>query len=157
MDNPPAAPATDYDPELARQICDRLVSGELWRDIRKTEGMPSDGDYWAWRRARPAFEAAVRDALRAAAEARFEQALEVAMSSASDTLQADKLKVSTLLHHAERMDPERFGPPSARRKEGPGDAGGHIQTLVVRHFERALTEDGASYIRAIDSIQQVER
>lgn len=157
MDHPTPAPVAEYDPELARQICDRLAAGELWRRIRDTNGMPSDGAYWAWRRAHPPFEAAVRDAQLAAAEARFEHALEVAMASTSETLQADKLKVATLLHQAERMDPERFGPPSARRRVEDDRERGHVQTLVVRHFERALADDGTSYIRAIDSIQEVER
>lgn len=157
MENSIPAPAPDYDPELARQICDRLAAGELWREIRRSKGMPTDGGYWSWRRAHPAFEAAVRDALLATAEARFEEALEVAMASTSATLQVDKLKVSTLLHQAERMDPERFGPPTARRRLETVRERGHVQTLVVRHFERALAEDGTSYIRAIDSIQEVER
>ncbi|WP_334164209.1 hypothetical protein [Phenylobacterium sp.] len=157
MENSNPAPVPDYDPELARQICDRLAAGELWREIRRSKGMPADGGYWAWRRAHPAFEAAVRDALLAAAETRFEEALEVAMASRPDTLQVDKLKVSTLLHQAERLDPERFGPPSARRRLYGGAERGHVQRLVVRHFERAVAEDGTSYIRAIDSIQEVER
>lgn len=157
MEKSNLAPVDAFDPELARRICDRLSAGELWRRIRETAGMPSDGAYWAWRRANPAFEVAVREALRAAAEARFEQAIEVAMATQAETLQADKLKVSTLLHQAERMDPERFGPASARRRLGDEDERGHVQTLVIRHFERAIAEDGSSYIRAIDSIQEVER
>lgn len=151
------APVAAYDAGLAREICDRLAAGDLWRDIRAVAGMPDDRAYLAWRRAHPEFDDAVREARVLAAEARFERALEVAMASTGDTLPSDKLRVSTLLHQAERMDPERFGPATARRRlEEPGERG-HIQTLVVRHFERAQADDGSSYIRAIDTIQEVER
>lgn len=157
MDNSVPAPVGAYDPAVARHICDRLAAGELWRQICKEEGMPDNGVYFAWRRAHPEFDDAVREARAVAAEALYEQALEVAMTSQADTLQTDKLKVATLLQQAERMDPERFGPPSARRRLEEAGSRGHIQTLVVRHFERTLAEDGTSYIRAIDTVQEVER
>jgi hypothetical protein len=140
-----------YGADVTRRICERLATGEFWARICNTDGLPSHATLYYWQRKHPEFAAAVEAARRIAAEARFEMALEVAAASTPATVQSDRLHVATLLTHAERMDPERFG------RRG-GGAGGEppVRMIVVRRFERARREDGTEYVRVIDDLQQVE-
>ncbi|WP_374471078.1 hypothetical protein [Phenylobacterium sp.] len=142
-----------YSKKLAETICERLASGESWVKVCRGADMPSYRSFYRWREKHPEFFEAVEEARRAGAEARFEQAVEVAMDATAATVQADKLKVSTLLHCAERMDRARFGPGG---KGADGD-GGQVQTFVIRRFERIYREDGSSYMAAIDTVQEVAR
>jgi hypothetical protein len=141
-----------YSKAITQKICERLAAGESWSHFCKEAGMPSYGIFYHWRRTRPEFADAVEEARLIAAEARFEKALEVAMAATAATVNADKLKVATLMRHAELLDPSRF----SDRRAGGGERN-HVQTFVIRRFERAFREDGTSYIEAIDSVQQVER
>jgi hypothetical protein len=139
-----------YGPRLARDICERLARGEIWSQIAGTGRLPSYWMLYRWQREHPEFAVAVREARRLAAEARFERALEVAEASTPATVQSDKLRVATLLHHAERLDPDRFGKASGRGEAEP------VRTIVIRRFERALDDQGRPYVRVIESAQDVE-
>jgi hypothetical protein len=140
-----------YGPAVAREICERLARGEIWAQIAGAGRMPCYGVLYQWKKQHPEFAAAVEEARRIAAEARFEQALAVAEASTPATIQADKLRVATLLHHAERLDPERFGKPGGGR-----DAEDQVRTIVIRRFERALDDEGRPYVRVIEDAQDVE-
>ena len=143
-----------YSKRLAEQICERLAAGECWWRLANTAGMPSYRTFHNWQKKHPEFAAAVGEARRIGAEARFEKALAVAEESTPATVQSDKLRVATLLHHAERLDPERFGRGGSA---GRGEGGGFVQRIIVRRFERAVDENGREYVRAIDSVQERER
>lgn len=139
-----------YGPAVAREICERLARGEIWSQIAGAGRLPSYHTLYDWQAKHPEFAAAVADARRIAAEARFEQALEVAQASTPATLQSDRLRVATLLHHAERLDPERFGKAGTRREDD------RVQTIVIRRFERAIDDQGRPYVRVIEKAQDVE-
>jgi hypothetical protein len=141
-----------YGAAVTQKICERIAAGDLWRRIAGRDGLPSQASFYRWRKLHPEFAAAVEEARRYAAEARFDAALEVAEAATAATVQADKLRVSTLLHQAERLDPDRFGPPSGARR----GAGGRVRRIVIRRFERGRRDDGTEYVRAIDSIQERE-
>lgn len=140
-----------YGAPASRRICERLAAGEIWNRIAGSRGMPSAATFYRWRKQHPEFAALVEDARRYAAEVRFDAALEVAEASTPATVQSDKLWASTLLHQAERLDPDRFGPPSGRMR---GGGGGGVRRIIVRRFERGWREDGSEYVRAIDSVQE---
>jgi hypothetical protein len=141
-----------YSEALTAKICERIATGEAWTRICREPEMPSYGSFYRWRKEHPDFAAAVEEARLAAAEARFETAVEVAMDTSSATVQPDRLKVSTLMKSAEKMDRARFG--SGKDAEGQG---GQVQTFIIRRFERVYRDDGTSYLAAIDSVQEVER
>lgn len=138
-----------YGPGVAREICERLARGEIWGQIAGTGRLPSYCAFYVWKERHPEFAAAVEEARRIAAEARFEKALAVAEGSTPATVQSDKLRVATLLHHAERLDPERFG----KAPGGRSAAEDRIQTIVIRRFERAVDDEGRPYVRVIESAQ----
>lgn len=140
-----------YGPGVAQEICERLAKGEIWAQIAGAGRMPSYGVLYQWQRKHPEFAAALEEARHIAAEARFERALAVAEASTPATVQSDKLRVATLLHHAERLDPRRFGKPDARREDET-----RVRTIVIRRFERAIDDDGRPYVRVIESAQDVE-
>jgi len=141
-----------YGPGVAREICERLARGEIWGQIAGTGRLPSYCALYVWKRKHPEFAAVVEEARRIAAEARFEKALEVAEASTPATVQADKLRVATLLLHAERLDPERFAKPTGGRPASED----RIQTIVIRRFERAIDDEGRPYVRVIESAQDLE-
>ena len=138
-----------YGPRVAREICEHLAAGEIWSQIAGAGRLPSVATFYRWRRDFPEFAAAVEDARRYAAEARFDAALVVAQASTPATVQSDKLHVATLFAHAEKLDPDRFG-------RGAGSGEPRIRRIVIRRFERAVREDGTEYVRAIDSVQEQE-
>jgi hypothetical protein len=67
-------------------------------------------------------------------------------------VQSDKLLVGTLLHHAAKLDPVRFG--AARERAGSDEPA--VRRIVIRRFERARREDGTEYVRVIDSVEDCE-
>jgi hypothetical protein len=145
-----------YGQAVAREICERLAKGEIWSHFAGSGRMPCYGMLSYWSKKHPAFAQAVAEARLSAAEARFELALETAMASTPATVQSDRLKVATLLQHAERLDPAKFGRPGARGGEGGEGGEGRIRRITVRRFERAWRDDGSEYVRVIDSVQDVE-
>jgi hypothetical protein len=143
-----------FSAKLARLVCERLATGLTWREIAQTDGMPDLATLCEWRLRRARFKVDVEAAERIAAGVWFERALERALDTTPETLAVDKLKIATLLQHAERLDPERFGRSGARRKPAEGEA--RTMRIVLRRFERARREDGTEYVRAIDQVQDLE-
>jgi hypothetical protein len=143
----------DYDAQVVDAICGRLASGETWSKVCGRRGFPAWSTLYAWMRKHPGVAERVAEARRIAAEFRFDQALDVAMKSEPASVQSDKLKVATLLHHAGALDPARFGGPG---RGGAGRGGDDaVQTIVIKRFERAVDDNGESYVRVIDHVQTV--
>jgi hypothetical protein len=104
-----------YSKGLTERICERIAAGESWSSFHWTEGMPSYSTLYTWRDKHPEFAAALQRARDMAADWWAEQALEVAREATKDTATADRLHVNTLLWHAARGAPYRYG--SRERKE----------------------------------------
>jgi hypothetical protein len=143
-----------YDDAVVEAICERLAAGDTWSEVCARRGFPTWSTLYAWMRRHAGVAERVAQARRIAADLRFDKALDVAMKSEPATVQADKLKVATLLHHAGALDPARFGGAGRGGRAG-GD--GAVQTIVIKRFERALDDNGESYVRVIDDVQAVER
>jgi hypothetical protein len=78
----------------------------------------------------PEFAEAYAQAREVAAHARFDQALVVAEDSVPATVQSDRLRVSTLLRHAEALNPDSY---DARRKPRDVDI---ETTFVIQEYRR---------------------
>jgi hypothetical protein len=141
-----SVPQLAYDPALVARICEELARGETWTQLSVRNGFPSYRTLYNWMAAYPEADAMVREARRIGAEAKFEKALDVAMDSVPANVQSDRLRVSTLLHHAERVDPGRFG--------GKGGEAA-VQTIVIKRFERVRDETGQSVLRVIEDVQDL--
>jgi transposase-like protein len=141
-----------YGAKTAQAICERLAEGVTWESLAGRPGMPARRTLYKWMAAHPGFAAQVAEAKRIGAEARFDEALEVARATTRETVVADKLRVDVLMRQAAMMDPARFG------KGGPngGEPRSGVRQITVRRFERGLRADGTEYVRAIDTVQDVE-
>jgi hypothetical protein len=141
-----------YGAKTARAVCERLAQGVTWASVAGTDGLPARRTVHQWMARHPEFAAQVAEAKRIGAEARFDEALEVARATTRETVVADKLRVEVLMRQAAMLDPARFG------KGGPngGEPRGGVRQITVRRFERGLRADGTEYVRAIDTVQDVE-
>lgn len=99
-----------YTPKLAEEICERIADGEVWYRICNTGRLPSYRALYQWVARYPEFAEAYAQAREIAAHARFDKALVVAEDSMPATVQSDRLRVSTLLRHAEALGPDHYGP-----------------------------------------------
>lgn len=77
---------TDYTPELATKICERIAEGESVRDIVKDEAMPSSSTIYRWllQEEKREFWEQYEKARNIQAELMFEELLEIADDGSND-------------------------------------------------------------------------
>ena len=135
-----------YSRRLGERICQRLAAGEAWSRIAGKRGLPAHATLYRWRDRHPEFAEALKLAREAQAECWAERALAVAEASDAATLNSDKLRVSTLLWHAARAAPARYGDRAGREPE----AGGPGRIIVeVRDFVPVTLADGRVVAREV--------
>jgi len=148
---------SSFTEELAREICDRLSTGETLVDICKSPHMPATRTVADWREAHPAFsadfgrarddgfDAIAADCLRIAdTPVLGEETLTRGTAEkpekevrSADMLGHRKLQIETRLKLLARWDPRRYG--ENRKEEGginTADAAQQIRELV-----RALDDE----------------
>lgn len=135
-----------FTPELGQEICARIGAGETWSRMAGTRGMPSYTTLYQWRDEHPEFAAELARARDIAADARAERALEVSEEATATTVQAARLLVSTLLWHAAKGAPHRYG---AKVEAAVGKAAVAAITVRIRDFEPVTREDGSTGTREI--------
>ncbi|WP_165844056.1 hypothetical protein [Phenylobacterium kunshanense] len=135
-----------FTPELGETICARIAAGETWSRICGTRGMPSYAALYQWRDQHPDFGAALARAKDMAADARADEALDVAKGATAGTVQADKLRVSTLMWHAARAAPHRYG---SKVEAVVGKTGVSAISVRIRAFTPVMREDGSVFAREI--------
>lgn len=135
-----------YSRAVAEEICQRIAGGEVWFKICNTGGLPSYATLYAWLRKYPDFAEAYAQAREMAADLRADKALVVAEAATPATVQADRLRVTTLQWHAAKAAPRRYG---SRAGDDPNDDSPRTLTIRVRRFEKAFRDDGTAYVREI--------
>jgi hypothetical protein len=139
-----------YSKKIAREICERLASGEVWFRICNTGHMPSYGTLYDWRRRHPEFAEAYAQAREMAADLMADKALAVAEAATAGTVSADRLHVSTLQWRAAKAAPRRYGARAGAEDEDGAENGEAPRLIVeVRRFEKAQRPDGTFYTREI--------
>src|SRR3569623_8300 len=136
-----------YSKKVADRICRRIAQGEIWHRICNTDGLPSYTALYVWQKRYPDFAAAYAQAKEMAADLRADRALVVAEEATAATVQADRLRVSTLQWHAAKAAPKRYGPRPGEDDEDAG--GGRTLTIHVRQFEKVVREDGSLGVREV--------
>lgn len=135
-----------FSAKVAEEICIRIAAGETWSAMCGKGSMPSHAALYKWRDQKPEFRADLERARDIAADSRADRALEVAEGATSATVQADRLRVSTLLWHAARGAPHRYG----SRAEAPaGKAPRASFSVRIREFVPVTREDGTVFTREI--------
>jgi hypothetical protein len=133
-----------YSQALADRICERLANGEKWHQICNADGLPSYTTLYTWQRKHPEFAERLTMAREMAADLQAATALVVAESATATTVQADRLRVSTLMKHAALAAPHRWG----AKAEAPDSAPRKL-TIYIRHFERVTLDDGSVVVREV--------
>lgn len=135
-----------YGVGVASRICERLAQGEPWSRICSDEDMPSYSALYAWQRRYPAFAQLVAEARAQGADYCADKALAVAEAATRDTMQQDRLLVTTLMKRAALMAPGVWGGKGSGSKEKPQ----RVEVVFhLRHFEKVIGPDGKAFVREI--------
>jgi hypothetical protein len=121
-----APPPSEFDRDLAREICDRLAAGQSLSMVCKAPDMPPRVTVVRWADQEPAFRAALDRALRESADALIEQTVEIAdgwriteqsrMPTPHENYLRDKMRLENRRWIAARLAPDKWGDAAA-----PGD------------------------------------
>ena len=142
----PRKPRVVFTPKLGEAICARIAAGETWSKMCGTRGMPSYATLYQWRDQHPDFRAALARAKDMAADARADEALEVANGATAGAGQAGRLGVSSLLWDAAQGAPHRYG---SKVEAVVGKSGVASITARIRAFTPVMREDGSVFTREI--------
>ena len=136
---------SDYTPELAALICERLSRGEPLAAICRDENMPATRTVSDWKAAHETFSAAFARAREAGFDAIALEALDIADDASNDFelhdgeprlraehVQRSKLRVETRLKLLAKWDPKRYGDKVALTGGDDGDA--PIKTALTVTF-----------------------
>lgn len=136
-----------YSQAVARRICERLAEGEPWFSICNTDDLPCYGSLYTWSERYPEFAEAVARARQQGADYCADKALAVAEGSTKDTVQQDRLLVSTLMRRAAVIAPRTWG---GKADKAAKDKPQQVEVIFrVRHFEKAIGPDGKAFVREI--------
>jgi hypothetical protein len=119
---------SDYSPELADAICQRLIEGESLRAICRDDGMPSASTLFAWLDKNEDFRSRYARARDIQAELGFDSIQEVAEDIAGD-VQRDKLRIETMRWRLSKLLPKKYGDKIEQTHQGPG--GGPVMISSV--------------------------
>lgn len=136
-----------YGPKVARQICERLAQGEPWSSICNADGLPSYTTLYSWQDRHAEFAEAVARARQQGADFCADKALAVAEAATRETVQRDRLLVTTLMRRAALIAPKAWGgkaEKAARETPEPVEV-----VFRVRHFEKVIGPDGKAFVREI--------
>lgn len=118
---------SDYTPELASIICDRLAAGDSLRKICSPDDMPDESTVRKWAAEnRAGFYPHYARAREAQMDALAEDILEIADEKDID-VQRSRLRVDTRKWLMSKIAPKRFGDRKTHELTGAG--GGPIQTV----------------------------
>lgn len=119
---------SDYSPELASLICERIASGESLRGICRGDDMPAASTVFRWLTEKPAFQEQYVRAREAQADNLFDEILEIADDGRNDWMeragedgqtgdsvlnaehiQRSKLRVDARKWYLSKLAPKKYG------------------------------------------------
>jgi transposase-like protein len=129
---------SDYTPELALAICQRLVEGESLRAICREEGMPDRGTVFRWTEQHAEFRGQYARAREAQAETFADELNEIADDGSNDWMerlndegektgwqvngehiQRSRLRIDTRKWIASKLLPKKYGDKIETTLQGP--------------------------------------
>jgi hypothetical protein len=118
---------SDFTPELGQLILERIAEGESLRKVCRADDLPSRETVRRWLRDDPEFRAQYALAREEQADAKFEEAWEIADAATSETVQVARLKVDTIKWQASKLAPKVYGDKLAI---GGDDALGPLTVVI---------------------------
>ena len=119
---------SDFTPEIANEICDRLSKGESLRMICEEEGKPNRSTVQRWLSADEAFRVQYAHARDQQAEWYAERIVDDAMTATDAAI--GRLRMDALKWAASKLAPKRYGDKVALTGGGEGDAPMTIQIVT---------------------------
>lgn len=125
---------SDFTPELANAICERLIEGESLRKICRSDDMPSASTVCRWLSQNEAFREQYAHAREAQADTLADEILDIADGSEfaePDSVQVarDRLRVDSRKWLSAKMAPKRYG-DAVQMKHTDAD-GGPVQITGI--------------------------
>ena len=127
---------SDFTQEIADEICDRIAKGESLRSICSDEEagwLPSARTVHRWANDNETFRQQYTRAMDERAEAKFEEAMEVANAATPETVAVARLKVDTIKWMAGKLAPKKYGDKIAHVGGGDGD-----EPIKISRIERVI-------------------
>lgn len=131
---------TDYTPEIAAEICERLSAGQTLLHIVEDDAMPSRASVYRWLDVDKEFRDSYARARERGAHTLAEETLRIADDSTRDRIAGEivdhdhiarsRLRVDTRKWYAGQIAPKTFGP--SMRSEVSGPDGGPIRIIDER-------------------------
>lgn len=117
---------TDYNQQLAQEICERLVNGESLRAIARDPAMPDKVTLLRWLNKYEEFRTQYIYARDLQAEGDFDEIEEMAATATPETVQVVKLQVDTRKWVLARKAPKKYGD----RVMHAGDAESPLNVII---------------------------
>ena len=150
----PAGRPTDYKPETAAEICERLSYGESLRTICKADDMPAASTVFRWLTLHPEFSEQYSRAREAQGDALFDDILEIADDARNDwmavngeddigwrangeNIQRSRLRVDARKWMASKLAPKKYGDKVTTELTGK-DGGPIVSEVSDRELARAV-------------------
>lgn len=137
----PGGRPSDFTPEIANEICERLSRGESLRSICADEEsgwLPSDTTVRRWLAKGDAepeseygeFRRQYAHAREVQADTKFDQAWEIAQAATSENVQVARLQIDTIKWQASKLAPKKYGEKVALTGGSETDAPLTIQIVT---------------------------
>lgn len=111
---------SEFTPEIANEICERLAEGESLRTICQDDDMPSRSTVRLWRGSSPEFSAQYAHAREFQAETYAEKIVDDALVATDAAL--GRLRMDALKWAASKLAPKKYGDKIAHVGGDEGDA-----------------------------------
>lgn len=125
----------EFTPEVADEICDRLAKGQSLRSIcadKEGDWLPSARTFHRWLASDEEWAEALRQqyahAREMQADAKFDEADDIAKSATPETVQVARLQIDTIKWQTSKLAPKKYGEKVTTEHTGAG--GGPIQIIT---------------------------
>ena len=119
---------SDFTPEIANEICERLAKGESLREIcsaDRDDFLPCERTVYRWLEGKEDWAAEFRQqyarAREGQADSKFDAAWEIAKAATTEDVQVRRLQVDTLKWQVGKLAPKKYGDKVAHVGGGEGD------------------------------------
>jgi hypothetical protein len=138
---------SNYDPEIATEICKLLAEGKSLNEISKMDGLPCLTAIYNWLRAEPSFASNYARAKEDSADTFAAMMIDAVNVPFEDALAVNvaRLKLDAYKWIACKLKPRSYGDRVAA--ELTGKDGGPIQTMSVTLDAGELTPDARELLR----------
>lgn len=121
---------SDFTPEMANTICERVADGESLRKVCEDEAMPDRSTVRRWLSQQPEFRIQYAHAREEQADVYAERIVDEAEGATDAAL--GRLKMDALKWTASKLAPKRYGDKVTTEHTGPD--GGPVQSSVTVKF-----------------------